>query len=136
MFEIHFSEPVEALCRADAVNAADCGDLEHSSVPGCRLEGLSSGRTDEATSELAWVVLLRAVRDARVPGVPFVVDLTGVEYLNSRGLRGLELARRETGGDIAVTLVAPSARLREILSISRFDRLFPTVESLGAVRRA
>jgi anti-anti-sigma factor len=63
------------------------------------------------------------------PGVLF--DLSGLEYISSAGLRALMLASKRiipAGGRIGVA--APTAMVREILQISRFDLVFPVFESL------
>ncbi len=63
----------------------------------------------------------------------FVLDLSGLDYMSSRGLRALTLGKREAGDAVAITLAAPNERIREILAISRYDRLFFT--SRGRFRR-
>lgn len=92
------------------------------------------GRVDEAT----WVAfgegLSEAIAKAREAQLhEVVIDLAGLEYMSSRGLRVLTVAKRE-GEDVgvAITLASPNAVMREILAISRYDKLFTitdTVES-------
>ena len=53
--------------------------------------------------------------------------------MSSRGLRALTLAKREAGADGAITLAAPNDRMREILAISRYDKLFKVVDASPAV---
>ena len=63
------------------------------------------------------------------PGVLF--DLSGLEYISSAGLRVLMLASKRiipAGGRIGVA--APTAMVREILQISRFDLVFPVFDSV------
>lgn len=58
---------------------------------------------------------------------PAVIDLSGVDYLDSSGLAELAaLARRVPD----VTLVVPSPHLRRILEIVSFTQLFRIVPSL------
>ncbi len=49
----------------------------------------------------------------------------------SRGLRALTLAQREADPDTAVILAAPNERMREILQISRYDKMFKVVDSVA-----
>ena len=61
----------------------------------------------------------------------FALDLSGVDYMSSRGLRVLTLARREAETHkIAFTLAKPNERMREILAISRYDKIFKIEDSL------
>ncbi len=63
----------------------------------------------------------------------FVLDLSGLDYMSSRGLRALTLGKREADGlGVGVVLVAPNAIVREILQISRYDKLFRVEESVEA----
>ena len=94
--------------------------------------GRPKGRVDEATWEAFSTDLIAAVRQAKAAGVPLVVDLDGLQYMASRGLRALTLARNEAGADIAIVLAAPNDRMREILQISRYDKLFKVVDSVAA----
>jgi anti-anti-sigma factor len=54
-----------------------------------------------------------------------VIDLSGVEYMSSRGLRALTMAKQEgIASGVSIRLAAPNDVMREILAISRYDRLF------------
>jgi anti-anti-sigma factor len=86
--------------------------------------GLPTGRVDETTWELFSQRLIEAVREARAGGMPLIVDLSGLDYMSSRGLRSLTMAKREAGDAVPITLAAPNDRMREILAISRYDKLF------------
>ena len=53
--------------------------------------------------------------------------------MSSRGLRVLTVAKRE--GDeagVAVSLASPNEVMREILAISRYDKLFTITETVEA----
>jgi anti-sigma B factor antagonist len=90
-----------------------------------RLVGRPRGRVDETTWEMFSAALTSAVREAAAAGgLPLVVDLTGLDYMSSRGLRALTMAKREAGETVRITLAAPNERMREILAISRYDKLF------------
>jgi anti-anti-sigma factor len=82
------------------------------------------GRVDETNWEAFSEGLIAAVRQARAASATLIVDLSGLDYMSSRGLRALTLAKREAGDDVGVVLAGPNARMREILAISRYDRLF------------
>ena len=98
---------------------------------GGRLVGEPKGRVDETTWEYFSVCLIAAVRDAAAAGQPLVIDLAGLDYMSSRGLRALTMAKREAGDAVKITLAAPNARMREILAISRYDKLFEIVDDVG-----
>jgi anti-sigma B factor antagonist len=95
------------------------------------------GRVDHATAEhfkaaLAPHLATAAGRD-RV-----VIDMAGVEYISSVGLRVLMLASKQAkaqGGTLAVCGLQPV--VREIFEISRFNlvlQVFPALrEALGAL---
>jgi anti-sigma B factor antagonist len=97
-----------------------------------RLVACATGRVDETTWEAFSADLNGAVREAAAAGVPLVLDLSGLDYMSSRGLRALTLAKREAGEATAITLAAPNDRMREILSISRYDKLFKVIDSVDA----
>ena len=86
------------------------------------------GRVDETNWEAFSEGLITAVQEARAAQATLVVDLSGLDYMSSRGLRALTLAKREAGDDVGVVLAGPNARMREILAISRYDRLFTVRE--------
>lgn len=58
-----------------------------------------------------------------------VIDLAELDYMSSRGLRALTLARKAAGERTEIILAAPSHRMREILGISRYDQLFRITEA-------
>jgi anti-sigma B factor antagonist/stage II sporulation protein AA (anti-sigma F factor antagonist) len=95
-----------------------------------RVVGAPQGRVDETTWEAFSGHLTAAVQEAAAAGAPLVVDLSGLDYMSSRGLRALTIARREAGEAVTITLAAPNARMREILAISRYDKLFTIADSL------
>lgn len=92
---------------------------------GGRFVGRVTGRVDETSWEAFSQALIAAVRQAaEAGGAPLVVDLAGLDYMSSRGLRALTMAKREAGEAVAISLASPNARMREILAISRYDKLF------------
>ena len=97
-----------------------------------RLIGAPTGRVDETTWEAFSEHLIAAVRDAAAAGEMLVIDLSGLDYMSSRGLRALTIAKREAGENVAIQLAAPNPRMREILAISRYDKLFTITGSSRA----
>lgn len=96
-----------------------------------RLIGLPTGRVDEKSWEALLDHLTRAIADAGAAKLDFVLDLSGVDYMSSRGLRVLTIARREADAlKIKFTLARPNERMREILAISRYDKIFKIEDSL------
>lgn len=99
-------------------------------VSGGALIGRPIGKIDESTWEQFQTHLLAAVRQAATTGVSLVVDLSQLDYMSSRGLRVLKIAKDEAGPDAAITLAAPNDRMRQIIEISRYDMLFKVVDDV------
>ena len=97
-----------------------------------KLIGEPTGRVDETTWEAFSAHLTAAVRQAAATGAQLVIDLHGLEYMSSRGLRALTIARREAGEGVTITLAAPNDRMREIFAISRYDKLFKIVDHVDS----
>jgi anti-sigma B factor antagonist/stage II sporulation protein AA (anti-sigma F factor antagonist) len=89
------------------------------------------GRIDHASAE-AFKTALGPYLAESGPGRPLVLDLAGVEYIASVGLRVLMLASRQTraqGGTIVVAALQPL--VREIFEISKFTMVFPCFPSVA-----
>jgi len=84
------------------------------------------GRVDESTWEAFSACLSQAIAQAGKAGLPTVIiDLSELEYMSSRGLRVLTVAKRESDScGIATELASPNEVMAEILAISRYDKLF------------
>jgi anti-anti-sigma factor len=55
--------------------------------------------------------------------------------MSSRGLRVLTVSRRQAeAANLAITLAAPNDVMREILAISRYDKLFHISDSVDTGR--
>ena len=83
------------------------------------------GRIDHASAE-AFKAALGPYLAQAGPGRPVVLDLGGVDYIASVGLRVLMLASRQTraqGGTIVVAALQPL--VREIFEITKFTLVFP-----------
>jgi len=90
------------------------------------------GRVDESSWVAFGVGLSEAIEKAREAGLAAVViDLAELDYMSSRGLRVLTVAKREgEEAGVTVSLAAPNEVMREILAISRYDKLFTITEAV------
>ena len=87
-----------------------------------------SGRVDESTADAFKEHLLSAV--AAGPKTA-VIDLAGIEYMSSRGLRALTLAPRAgQESETTIVLARPNDTMREILAISRYDMVFRVADTI------
>jgi anti-sigma B factor antagonist len=100
---------------------------------GGRLVAAPTGRVDEDSWKEFSTQLTAAVREAVGASIPLVIDLSGLEYMTSKGLRALTMAKNEAKGAVTIHLAAPNSTMRRILSISRYDMLFPVVASVDQV---
>ena len=86
------------------------------------------GRVDEGT---ATAFSERLIEEAESAPGRLVIDLAGVEYMSSRGLRALTLAqRRGNERGTTITLARPNEVMREILAISRYDMIFRVSDTI------
>lgn len=90
------------------------------------------GRVDESTWEAFGAGLSDAIRQAGQSGLAHVViDLSELDYMSSRGLRVLTVAKREADQSaISIQLASPNEVMREILAISRYDKLFTVTDTI------
>jgi len=90
------------------------------------------GRVDESTWEEFGTGLSEAVRQASQSGFAnVVIDLSELDYMSSRGLRVLTVAKRQADeAGITVLLSSPNEVMREILAISRYDKLFTITDGI------
>jgi len=92
---------------------------------------LSRGRIDHATADAFKAALAPHLAAVTAGRDRAVIDLAGVEYISSVGLRVLMLASKQVkaqGGALAVADLQPV--VREIFEISRFNlvlEVFPTL---------
>ncbi|MBU6281093.1 STAS domain-containing protein [bacterium] len=92
-----------------------------------RLDGTSTAEFEKTVTDA-----LAAAGQGRV-----VIDMKGVEYVSSAGLRSLLLAaKRAKGGGQPFSVAALSPAVREIFEISGFGSIIPTharvEDALGA----
>jgi len=97
-----------------------------------------AGRIDEASATaFAERLALEIDAAAQDSAALLAIDLAGIDYMSSRGLRGLTLAQRQSGeSGITIVLVRPNAIMREILAISRYDKVFRVVDGIEAIDTA
>ena len=95
------------------------------------LVGAPQGRVDESNWEAFSADLVAAIAETGPQG-SFVVDLSGIDYMSSRGLRALStaLAAAKAAG-VVMSLAAPGEAMRQILAISRYDKLFMVYASVA-----
>jgi anti-sigma B factor antagonist len=91
-----------------------------------------SGRMDvEGTSKIETPLAARAVRDSGAA----IVDLVGVDFLTSYGIRALMLtakALRARGG--RMVLLSPNALVRRVIETAGVDQIIPVFDSLQDAR--
>ena len=96
------------------------------------------GRLDQDTCVNFTTDLMKSVDIAAADGGAVVLDLSGLEYVSSAGLRCFMLASRQAKALHArISVAALQPMVSEIFEISHFNlvfQVFPTVrEALGAV---
>jgi len=94
------------------------------------------GRVDESTWEAFADRMNSAIEQAASEKLSEVMlDLSDLEYMSSRGLRVLTVAKRQAeAASLTITLAAPNDVMREILAISRYDKLFHISDSIDTGR--
>jgi anti-anti-sigma factor len=96
---------------------------------GC-LRAMVAGEIDfaNATSLQTRISAACTERGART----LVLDLTGVEFMDSSGLRAiLHLQRELVDGDGGLVLLGPTPQVRGILTLTGLDRQLPAVDTLA-----
>lgn len=108
-------------------------DIQHKSY-GDVLVLSPRGRIDHANSDHFRNDLATFIERCTASGDKLVLDLAGVDYISSAGLRCFMLAEKQArsqGGTIVVAAMQPV--VKEIFEISRFTLVFAT---FGTVRDA
>jgi anti-anti-sigma factor len=97
-----------------------------------------AGRIDEASATAFAERLAQEIESAAAGGAArLAIDLAAIDYMSSRGLRGLTLAQRQSGeSGIAIVLVRPNEIMREILAISRYDKVFQVFDTIERIDTA
>lgn len=92
----------------------------------------AAGRIDHLAAAAFEAALAPHLAGCSADGHSLILDLSALDYISSAGLRILMLAAKQAktvGGRIL--LAAPQPVVREILEISRFDRVFELRDSLA-----
>lgn len=85
------------------------------------------GRIDESTAN----AFNDRLCEAAAQGGHLILDLGGIAYMSSRGLRALTLAqRRGSEAGTTIVLARPNDTMREILAISRYDKIFRVTDTV------
>ena len=94
------------------------------------------GRVDESSWEAFGAGLGEAIGEAREAAIGnLIIDLSELDYMSSRGLRALTVAKRQADeAEIVIQLASPNEVMREILAISRYDKLFMVTETIEVKR--
>ncbi len=97
-----------------------------------------AGRVDEASATAFAERLAQEIDSAASDGATrLAIDLAAIDYMSSRGLRGLTLAQRQSSeSGITIILVQPNEIMREILAISRYDKVFQVFDSMERIDAA
>ena len=105
-------------------------DINETQIGGTHVAGLS-GRLDTSTAQSAETRLLALIGTAGARAL--VVDLSGVSYVSSAGLRSLlKAAKQAQAAGVGFALAAPQPPVREVLEISGFDKILSIHESREA----
>ena len=83
------------------------------------------GNLDAAACEEFSEYLTFAAEEAALNGEALRIDLSGLRQISSHGLSALARVRQTAGDAVRITLTCPMGSIREILTISRMDELFP-----------
>ena len=84
-----------------------------------------SGRIDHASADAFAAALQPHVERCKAGEPPLVIDMSGIDYISSVGLRVLMVAAKQAeaqAGRIAIAGLTPM--VREVFEISRFDMVF------------
>ena len=92
-----------------------------------------TGRIDMTTSDAFRDRMLELLKTSG----PLVVDMSGVGYISSAGLRALMLGSRQAhSGGTRLAVAAAQSVVMEIFKISRFDKVLSCHESVDAALAA
>lgn len=90
------------------------------------------GRLDQDTCDVFKADLLGHVEKSALEGAAIVLDLSGLEYVSSAGLRCFMLASRQAKAQRGRILVASmQPMVAEIFQISHFNLLFQAFPTVG-----
>lgn len=96
-----------------------------------------SGRLDHLTANLFRAEIDAVLTACSAAGDTLIVDLAGLEYISSAGLRVFMIMSREVKsrkGRVALAAMRPA--VREIFDVSKFTRLFEIFADVPAAAEA
>jgi anti-sigma B factor antagonist len=115
---------------ADALPVIEVRGAALAGAPGVAVRG----EVDAATGALLEEALEDAIRDS---AGPFVLDLSGVDFLDSAGVSVLLRARALLGQtERPLLVVCPAGRVRRVLELVGIDDLFALYASREEAARA
>jgi anti-sigma B factor antagonist len=89
-----------------------------------------AGRVDHTSAEAFQAELLEHVSKSAAADKHIILDLSGIDYMSSVGLRALMVASKESKKtDMTIVVSALQADMKEIFEISRFHFVFKTFET-------
>jgi anti-anti-sigma factor len=92
-----------------------------------------AGNIDHQNARLLQDALSPIVNDAGDRSTPVVLDFSGVEYINSMGLRVLMIAAKEMRSrNVSISVAALQPFVEEIFEIARFQHVLPVFPSVRA----
>jgi anti-anti-sigma factor len=107
--------------------------IEETTVNGMVVTAIT-GRIDSATAASCESELVARLADGRKA---MVLDLAGVDYLSSAGIRALVmLAKRASAGNAAIALARPQEHVRDILKVVGLEDELPAHVDVEAAVRA
>lgn len=113
-----YCTPIRPIEPIESVDAATIGETIDITI--------GNSRIDEGNWEMFLESLTAPARRAAATGRSLTVDMSTVEYMSSRGLRAMTLAKREAGSS-EIIFTGVDERLAEIFAISRYDKIFKIV---------
>lgn len=94
--------------------------------------GRPAGTIDDAACESFLNNLRLGVGQAAALNSDFIVDLAGVDHISANGLLTMIMARKEAvSAQVKIILARPSAVIREMLEISRYQLIFDIVDEVS-----
>jgi anti-sigma B factor antagonist len=96
-----------------------------------------SGRIDQSSAADFQKELTTRVDAAIDTKAQIVVDLSKVDYISSVGLRALMIANKQAAPKgVSIRVASMQEVVREVFTISHFDKVFPTFEEMPAALQA
>jgi len=96
-----------------------------------------SGRIDQNSAADFQKALTGHVDEAIANSRQIVVDLSRVDYISSVGLRALMIANKQAAPKgVTIRVASMQEVVREVFTISHFDKVFPTFDEMPAALQA